>query len=168
MHIHILDSFLFWTENYNKTTFVNVSFTVKEKGFGISSSSNSLCSISLTHIAVLARPTENALAEVSANEIPTGVGVDTGVVAALVGIWCKRTKNEKVREIAAGLENTVRHPDFYSFTVKLHQWEKTTHWWCLWTYMTLLDYGSSTLFNEHEGDKISSKSKMTSSDLRRS
>lgn len=44
------------------------------------------CSVLLTGVTVLTRPTREALAEVSSNQISAGVGVDTGVVVTLIGV----------------------------------------------------------------------------------
>lgn len=43
-------------------------------------------SLQLTDVAVLPRPTRDALAEVSTNQVAAGVGIDTRLAVAFVGI----------------------------------------------------------------------------------
>lgn len=43
-------------------------------------------SLQLTDVAVLPRPTWDALAEVSTNQVAAGVGIDTRLAVAFVGI----------------------------------------------------------------------------------
>lgn len=43
-------------------------------------------SLQLTDVAVLPRPTRDALAEVSANQVAARVGIDTRLAVAFIGI----------------------------------------------------------------------------------
>jgi len=40
----------------------------------------------LTYITVVARPASNAVTIVAANQVPAGVGIDTGFALAFIGI----------------------------------------------------------------------------------
>lgn len=41
----------------------------------------------LTDITVVARPASNAVAIVAANQVPAGVGIDTGLALTFIRIW---------------------------------------------------------------------------------
>lgn len=49
----------------------------------------------LTYITVVARPASNAVTVVAANQVPAGVGIDTGLALTFIRIW--KTK-ENVQE----------------------------------------------------------------------
>lgn len=41
----------------------------------------------LTYITVVARPASNAVTVVAANQVPAGVGIDTGLALTFIRIW---------------------------------------------------------------------------------
>ncbi len=49
----------------------------------------------LTDVTILAHPTREALAKVSANQIPAGVGIDARACLALISIWAKNDKRNQ-------------------------------------------------------------------------
>lgn len=46
--------------------------------------------LQLTDVTVLPRPTREAFAEVSTNQVAAGVGVDTRLAVTFIGIWKDR------------------------------------------------------------------------------
>lgn len=60
---------------------------IKEAEAGqVSRSTAAADSLQLTDVAVLPRPTRDALAEVSTNQVAAGVGIDTRLAVAFIGI----------------------------------------------------------------------------------
>lgn len=53
---------------------------------GVPSSTAAADGLQLTDVTVLPRPTRDALAEVPANQVAAGVGIDAGLAVAFVGI----------------------------------------------------------------------------------
>lgn len=49
----------------------------------------------LTDVTTLTHPTREALAKVSANQIPAGVGIDARAFLALISIWAKNDKRNQ-------------------------------------------------------------------------
>lgn len=41
----------------------------------------------LTYVTVVARPASNAVTVVAANQVPAGVGINTGLALTFIGIW---------------------------------------------------------------------------------
>lgn len=62
----------------------------------------------LTDVAILAHPTREALAKVSANQIPAGVGIDAWAFLALISIWAKNDKRNQ-HECSLNYNQTDTH-----------------------------------------------------------
>lgn len=62
----------------------------------------------LTDVAILAHPTREALAKVSTNQIPAGVGIDARAFLALISIWAKNDKRNQ-HEHSLNYNQTDKH-----------------------------------------------------------